>query len=93
MKKITPEHISRATGKQLSRLFGVSENTITAWTLGQQEASGRHLSRAAETGIPKDVLLLGLDLRRKRAEEAQRLRLELESCIPIASIAAVLCPA
>lgn len=76
--KITPEHISSASGKQLSRLFGASENTITCWTLGHSEVSGKSLSRAAAIGIPKAVLLEGLDLRREKAEESMKRRRELD---------------
>jgi hypothetical protein len=76
--KITPEHISLATGRQLSQLFDASENTITAWAVGTQEASGRLISRAAAKGIPKEVLVKGLDLRRERAEEIAKKRRELD---------------
>lgn len=76
--KITPEHISLATGKQLSRLFGTHENTITAWTVGDQEPSGRLISRAAANGVPKEVLVRGLDLRRSADEDKSRKRKELE---------------
>jgi transcriptional regulator with XRE-family HTH domain len=79
--KITPEHISSASGKQLSRLFGTSENTISTWTQGYSEVSGRVLSRAAAIGIPKEVLMSGLDLRRQKAEESLRKRQEFEECL------------
>ncbi len=77
--KITPEHISSASGKQLSRIFGTSENTVTAWTLGHSEVSGRVLSRASSIGIPKDVLIAGLDLRRQKTEELMERRQELDN--------------
>jgi hypothetical protein len=76
--KITAEHISLATGKQLSRLFGASENTIAAWTVGDQEASGRLISRAAAKGVPKEVVVKGLDLRIDQAKEKSQKRQELE---------------
>jgi hypothetical protein len=79
--KITPEHIRLATGKQLSQLFGASENTIAAWTVGAQEASGRIVSRAAAKGIPKEVLVVGLDLRRKESEEKTKKRQELDELL------------
>lgn len=89
--KITPEHISLATGKQLSELFDASENTITAWAVGTQEASGRLISRAAAKGIPKEVLVKGLDLRRARVEEMTRKRRELNkhlaSVLPTTQVA------
>lgn len=75
--KITAEHISLATGKQLCQLFGASENTIAAWTVGAQEVSGRLLSRAAAKGIPKDILMAGLDLRREKAELKSKKQQEL----------------
>jgi hypothetical protein len=81
--KITPEHISLATGKQLSQLFGASENTIAAWTVGAQEASGRLVSRAAAKGIPKEVLVMGLDLRHKEAQEKARKRRELDILLSV----------
>lgn len=76
--KITSEHISSASGKQLSRLFGTAENTVTDWTMGRSEVSGRLLSRAASTGIPKEILLKGLDLRRQKTEELLKKRQELD---------------
>jgi hypothetical protein len=76
--KITSEHISSASGKQLSKLFSTSENTITDWTFGRSEVSGKVLSRASSTGIPKEVLLNGIDLRRQRFEELLRKRRELD---------------
>jgi hypothetical protein len=79
--KITAEHISLATGKQLSRLFGASENTIAAWTVGDQEASGRLISRAAAKGVPKEILIKGLDLRIDQAKEKSQKRQELESAL------------
>jgi hypothetical protein len=77
--KITSEHISSASGRQLSKLFGTSENTIAAWTVGRQEVSGRVLSRAASAGIPKEILMSGLDLRRQRAEERIKRRQEFDT--------------
>jgi hypothetical protein len=77
--KITSEHISSASGRQLSKLFGTSENTIAAWTVGHQEVSGRVLSRAASAGIPKEILMNGLDLRRQRAEERIKRRQEFDT--------------
>jgi hypothetical protein len=79
--KITAEHISLATGKQLSRLFGASENTIAAWTVGDQEASGRLISRAAAKGVPKEILIKGLDLRIGQAKEKSQKRQELENLL------------
>ncbi len=76
--KITSEHISLASGRQLSRLFGTTENTVTAWTMGYSEVSGKVLSRAALIGIPKEVLMKGLDLRRERSEELIKKRKELD---------------
>lgn len=77
--EITSEHISSASGKQLSKLFGAAENTITGWTLGHSEVSGRVLSRAASVGIPKEVLIKGLDLRREKAKDLLIKRQELDS--------------
>jgi hypothetical protein len=77
--EITSEHISSASGKQLSKLFGAAENTVTGWTLGHSEVSGRVLSRAASVGIPKEVLMKGLDLRRQRAKDLLVKRQELDS--------------
>lgn len=89
--KITPDHISLATGKQLSELFDTSENTIAAWAVGTQEASGRLINRAAAKGIPKEVLVKGLDLRRSRVEEMAKKRRELNkhlaSLLPTAQAA------
>ncbi len=79
--KITSEHISSASGRQLSRLFGTTENTVTAWTMGHSEVSGRVLSRTAANGIPKEILIQGLDLRRKRTEELTKKRKELDDYI------------
>ena len=76
--EITPEHISSASGKQLSKLFGAAENTVTGWTLGHSEVSGRVLSRAASVGIPKEILIKGLDLRRERAKDLAQKRRELD---------------
>ncbi len=76
--EITSEHISSASGKQLSKLFGTAENTVTGWALGRSEVSGRVLSRAASVGIPKDVLLKGLDLRRERTKDLVQKRRELD---------------
>jgi hypothetical protein len=84
--KITPEHISLATGKQLSRLFGASENTVAAWTVGDQEASGRLISRAAAKGVPKEILVKGLDLRRGADEEKSQKRQELEDFLASLSL-------
>lgn len=75
--EITSEHISSASGKQLSRLFGTAENTVTQWTLGHSEVSGRILSRATSVGIPKEILMKGLDLRRERAKDVVQKRQEL----------------
>ena len=77
--EITSEHISSASGKQLSKLFGAAENTITGWTLGHSEVSGRVLSRAASAGIPKEILMKGLDLRQQRAEDRRAKRQELDN--------------
>jgi hypothetical protein len=76
--KITSEHISSASGRQLSKLFGTTENTVTAWTMGHSEVSGRVLSRTAAIGIPKEILIKGLDLRRQKSEELMRKRQELD---------------
>lgn len=76
--EITSEHISLASGKQLSKIFGAAENTITGWTLGHSEVSGRVLSRAATVGIPKEILMKGLDLRRERAKDLVQKRRELD---------------
>lgn len=82
MTKITPEHIVSATGKQLAQLFGVHENTIVLWTSERADMSGRNLSHGAGyAGITKDVLVLGLDLRRKRAKEIQQQRQELQELL------------
>jgi hypothetical protein len=77
--EITSDHISSASGRQLSKLFGVAENTATGWTLGHSEVSGRVLSRAASVGIPKEVLMRGLDLRREKAKDLLIKRQELDS--------------
>jgi hypothetical protein len=79
--ELTPEHISLATGKQLSRLFGASENTIAAWTVGNQEASGRLISRAARKGIPREILVQGLDMRTNYAIQKALKRQELEELL------------
>ena len=72
---LNSQDIRFATGKQLANLFGTSEAIISAWTSGRYQISGRLLERAAAKGIPKNVLLGGLDKRRKdysRARSAQR---------------------
>jgi hypothetical protein len=76
--EITSEHISSASGRQLSKLFGTTENTVTGWTLGHSEVSGRVLSRAASVGIPKEILMKGLDLRRERSKDLVQKRQELD---------------
>lgn len=76
--EITSEHISSASGRQLSKLFGTTENTVTGWTLGHSEVSGKVLSRGASVGIPKEILMKGLDLRRQRMKDLVKKRQELD---------------
>lgn len=83
---LTPDHIRLATGKQLARLVGVSENTITSWTYGRHSVSGYALERVqTRYGIPKAVLLAGLDARRADATEAVSKQAELEQFLNLES--------
>jgi hypothetical protein len=76
--KITKEHVRDATGQQLAKLFEVSENTIAGWTNGLQGASWRFLKRAEEKGIPKETVIMGLDLRIELTKERTERRKEMD---------------
>lgn len=78
---LTEEHIRHATGKQLAELIGTTESNVSQWTTQKASISGFMLDRAAERGVPKTVLIEGLDLRRKDAETARRFQEEIESFI------------
>lgn len=78
---ISEEHIRYATGQQLASLLGVFPQSVSAWTSGRRHVSGRVFERAEVRGIPKDVLLRGLDLRREEARKARRFRDELNSIL------------
>lgn len=67
--KITPEHIRRALARQVALIFGTTEQTVCNWRLRRYHVSGALLTRAAQrTGVPKGVLLEGLELRSLDAE-------------------------
>jgi len=73
--QITEEHIRRALARQIALIFDTSEQTVSNWRLGRNHPSGRMLQRACQrTGIPKDVLIRGLDLRARDADRDQEVR-------------------
>lgn len=75
MIHITEEHIRHALARQIALIFATSEQTVCNWRLRKNHPSGRLLEQASErTGIPKDVLLRGLDLRAKDADCDQDIR-------------------
>ena len=73
--KITEEHIRRALARQIALIFDTSEQTVSNWRLGRNHPSGRLLQQASErVGVPKDVLLRGLDLRAQDADKDEEIR-------------------
>lgn len=85
--KITEEHIRRALARQIALIFNTSEQTVCNWRLRRNHPSGRLLQQASERiGVPKDVLLRGLDLRAQDADLDEEVRdfldAELTSLLP-----------
>jgi predicted NBD/HSP70 family sugar kinase len=66
---ITAEHIRRALARHIALMFGTTEQSVCNWRLRRNHVSGQLLERASKrTGVPKTVLLEGLELRAKDAD-------------------------
>ncbi|MEM6836317.1 MAG: hypothetical protein AAF609_05630 [Cyanobacteria bacterium P01_C01_bin.120] len=77
--QITEEHLRYALAKQIALIFDTSEQTVSNWRLGKNHPSGRMLQKACDrTGIPKETLLRGLDLRVLDADRNEQLRVFLD---------------
>ncbi len=74
---ITREHIRLAQAGQLARLFETSRGVVSNWTHGRRFAE-RQLDTAVIKGISKEVLVAGIEARRKDAEKTRQHWLELE---------------
>jgi len=77
--QITENHIRHALARQIALIFDTSEQTVCNWRLRRNHPSGRLLQQASDRiGVPKDVLLRGLDLRAQDAERDEDIRLALD---------------
>ena len=80
MSLITADHIRRALARHIALIFGTTEQTVCNWRLRRNHVSGQLLERAhRRTGIPKSVLLEGLELRALDAEADSYAREFLDS--------------
>lgn len=77
--KITIDHIRYATGRQLAELIGTTEDRISQWTSQKVNISETMLNRALTRGVPKAVLIDGMDARRADLDLAREYQAEVES--------------
>jgi len=75
---LTPNHIRRAESRQIAQIFGTTEQTVYNWRSGNSFISGKLLEQASlRTGLPKEVLIRGLDLFREDYRRARDAREEV----------------
>jgi len=72
----TSDHIRLAKVTQLAELLGTSASVVSVWTHGGRFAE-RHLDVAVALGIPKQVLVAGIEARRQDAQLARECQGEL----------------
>ena len=70
------EHIRYARANQLARLLGVSLATVSRWNSGSFRSCS--LDAAVAAGVPREVLVVGLDKRRADAERQRSLQTQVD---------------
>jgi|GEM_PF-5551420 len=73
---ITEQHIRCAKNNQLAQLLDTSPQTVSGWQYGKHY-SERRINIGVSKGIPKEVLISGIELRRQDAAKANQLQSEL----------------
>ncbi len=74
---ITDAHIRYAQAGQLARLLGTRRGIVSKWTHGGRFAE-RQLDAGVIKGIAKEVLVAGIESRRREAQKIRQHQLELE---------------
>ena len=72
------EHIRYARASQLARLFGVNLATVSRWSSGSHSFRNCSLDAAVAAGVPREILVVGLDKRRADAEQQRSLQAQVD---------------
>ena len=74
---LKPEHIRFAQTNQLARLLKTSHTKVSQW-VHRRSFNDSSLDEAVKVGVPKEVLVSGIELRRQDAALARSYQQELE---------------